>query len=186
MNKISKIKELVQDIVSKDLLKKDPTIFKRRKVYTELKVEFVKIFDDALKDIKPVTNGKMLCELFNKAAPWISYSKFNWEKYLRLADNKFYQLKKEVRKNNIDLHLEYNMTYNQMWIACSIDINDGENSDDDLVLFDSELYLDTIFYNEILDKIFNKLEIYPIVLEKCFPQMSEDFELKGWSRNWDT
>ncbi len=179
---MSKIKEIVEDIVSKNLLKKSPGAFKKRKEYIELKEEFVKAFDDALKTIKPITNGTMLWELFDNAAPWICYNKFNWEKYLKAADSKFYQLKKKLEKNNIDLHLEYNMTFNQMWIGCLIHLDESEDGD----LFDSELFLDTVFYNEILDEIFNKFEVYPIVLEKCFQQMSDNFELNAWSRNWDT
>jgi len=182
---MSKIKKLVEDIIEKKLLNSNSlNEFKNRREYVELKKEFVKAFNDALKNIKPVGIVDLF-ELFDNTAPWTCYNNFKYKKYFKEVDSKFYQLKKKLEKNNIDLHLEYNMTFNEMWIGCSIHLDESEDGD----LFDSELFLDTIFYNEILDKIFYKLNVYPLVLEKCFPIVESNIDIikmKAWNLNWDT
>ena len=177
----------MNSILDQGLLARDIPL-KRWPDHVKLQEEVLSIFDNALKTIKPIEDhiAEASYELFNNFRPWTCYNHFDFKRYFKAADNKFYQLKKKLEKKNIKLILEYNMTFHDMWVSFVVNLNDPGKEDDDLEWFDSELELDGLFYKEILDRIFEQLNLYPIILNCCFNELGETIEMKAWSLNWDT
>lgn len=173
---MNNLEELIKDIEKSNLLSTPKKYIKSVQFY-KIQMEAVNIFKKALANIKPMESNIEIHRLIDAEKPWISYRKFNYKKYIREVDNKFNQLKKKLYKENVSLILEYNPTYHELWSALlSFQI----------INIDADLYLDTIFYNEIQDMIYRKFNAHPIIVQECLHQVGESVKLKAISVNSNT
>lgn len=180
---MNNLKKLI-DMIERSKLIEDAKKYKRSAVFHQLQMEVSRIFVKALKNIKPIKHPEKVLELFDNKKPWTNYAVFDYTKYIKEVDSKFDQLNRKLKKENILLTLEYSMTYNEFWTGFRIDLSDNES--DNKTYFDSELYLDKIFYNIIQDMIYSNLIICPIMIQLGMPRLPDSVELKALSFNWDT
>jgi hypothetical protein len=177
------LSSIIVRIKEKDLINKEIPKFERTGTFHQLKIQIKNIFEDALTGIKPVSPyNNVIKQLEN----WSGYNSFNYKRYFKEADTRFFQLKKRLARQHINLILEYNMNFNQMWLDFTIDLNKKDEEDDALIFWAADLKLDNFFHKEILDMIFMKLNVYPFMMQLCIPQLSDGDEMKAWSANWDT
>ena len=168
-------------IKERDMINKNIPKFERTGTFHQLKVQIKNIFADALTGIKPINIDDIW-----QLQTWSGYNSFNYKKYFKQADTRFFQLKKRLARQHINLVLEYNMTFNQMWLDFTIDFNKKDEEDDALIFWAADLKLDNFFHKEILDMIFVSLNVYPFMMQLCIPQLSDKDEMKAWTVNWDT
>ena len=185
------LSSIIRRIVETDMVNDTSIKFERTGTYHQLKDQIKNIFVDALKGIKPLNVYVAdVYEITENSAPWTCYNNFNYRRYFKAADNKFYLLKKRLAKQHINLLLEYNMAFHQMWMDFQIDLNNNGKEEDCLIFWSSDLRLDNFFHKEILDEIFVRLNIYPFMMELCIPQIAneseKEIEMKAWNINWDT
>lgn len=177
MNKIQKLVDMSYMYEART----NPKKYMKTKVYKELKKELKRIFDNALKGIKPIKEPK---NLFENLKSIFNYKKINLKNYLKQVDNRMFQLKKKLEKEKINFSLEFNMTYRESWVNFQIDMEDIETTDP----WASDLYVDDFFEKVISKDIYLKLNIYPFMLDLCKTTIDENMEdeLKAYSLNWDT
>lgn len=175
MNKIQKL----VDVSYMRGLRTNLKGYKRSKLHKEVKRELKRIFDNALKGIKPIKEPKNLFENLKSIS---NYKKINFKNYLKQVDNRMFQLKKNLEKEKINISFEFNVTFKEFWIDFQINMEDIEAPDPwtcDLAVYD--------FFDKVLFKnIYQKLNIYPFMIELCKNIIVENDDLKVYTLNWDT
>ena len=78
---------------------------------------------------------------------------------------------------------EFNMKYREFWVDFQIDMEDIETPDP----WTSELCVDDFFDKVLFKNIYQKLNIYPFMIDLCKNIIDENMDnLKAYNLNWDT